>query len=233
MQALLNIPTLTNSLTSIRQFHDTIENHMRGLSALGKSEETYGDLLIPIILGKLPAELQRNLAREQNNGTWTIILKEIRIMEASNSINNQTKAFEELNLPSMTTLFHTKVNSPTPVLPHTPSTPGKSEPLYVYCNGKHYPTTCKVITDPQKRYECVKRANRCFNCLGRHRVSMCKSQTRCLTCQRKHHTSICSGKPSQKPITETTQDQSREPSSVYMLLSHPLPQLPSTQQTST
>ena len=65
------------------------------------------------------------------NGT----LKEIRIMEASNSINNQTKAFEELNPPSMTTLFHTKVNSPTPVLPHTPSTPGKSEPLCVYCNG--------------------------------------------------------------------------------------------------
>ena len=111
MQALLNIPTPTNSLTSIRQFHDTIENHMRGLSALGKSEETYGDLLIPIILGKLPAKLQRNLAREQNNGTWTInllrqaILKEIRIMEASNSINNQTKAFEEPNPPSMTTLM--------------------------------------------------------------------------------------------------------------------------------
>ena len=143
MQALLNIPTPTNSLTSIRQFHDTIENRMRGLSALGKSEETYGDLLIPIILGKLPAELQRNLAREQNNGTWTInllrqaILKEIRIMKASNSINDQTKAFEEPNPPSMTTLFHTKVNSPTPVLPHTPSTPGKSEPFCVYCNGKH------------------------------------------------------------------------------------------------
>ena len=136
-------------------------------------------------------------------------------MEASNSINNQTKAFEELNPPSMTTLFHTKVNSRTPDLSHTPSTPGKSEPLCVYCNCKHYPTTCKVITDPQKRYDCVKRANRCFNCLGRHTVSMSKSQKRCLTCQRKHHTSLCSGKPSQKPITETTQDQSREPSSVH------------------
>ena len=144
----------------------------RGLSALQKSEETYGDLLILIILGKLPTELQRNMAREQNNVTWTInllrqaILKEIRIMEASNSINNQTKTFEELNSPSMTALFHTKVNSPTPDLPHTPSTPEKGEPMCVYCNGKHYPTTCKVITDPQKRYNCVKRAN---NCLGQHR----------------------------------------------------------------
>ena len=93
---------------------------------------------------------------------------------------------------------------------------GKGEPLFVYCNGKHYLTTCKVITDPQKRYDCVKRANRCFNCLGRHRVSMCKSQKRCLTCQKKHHTSLCSVKPSQKPISETTQDQSREPSSVHI-----------------
>ena len=102
IQALLNIPTPTNSLTSIRQSHDTIENHMRGLSALGKSEETYGDLLIPIILGKLPAELQRNLAREQNNGTWTInllrqaILKEIRIMEASNPLIIKPKHLRNL-----------------------------------------------------------------------------------------------------------------------------------------
>ena len=44
---------------------------------------------------------------------------------------------------------------------------------------------------------------------------MCKSQKCCLNCQRKHHTSLCSGKPSQKPITETTQDQPREPSSVH------------------
>ena len=64
MQALLNIASPTTNLTSLRQFYDTIENHIRGLSALGKSEESFASLLIPIILGKLPVDLQRNLARE-------------------------------------------------------------------------------------------------------------------------------------------------------------------------
>ena len=63
MQALLNIPKPSTNLISLRQFYDTIENHIRGLSALGKSEESFGSLLTPVILGKLPVELQRNLAR--------------------------------------------------------------------------------------------------------------------------------------------------------------------------
>jgi hypothetical protein len=72
MQALLNIPKPSTNLISLRQFYDTIENHIRGLSALRKSEESFGSLLTPVILGKLPVELQRNLAREQNNSEWTI-----------------------------------------------------------------------------------------------------------------------------------------------------------------
>lgn len=89
MQALLNISKPVANLTSLRQFYDTIEIHVRGLAALGKSEESFGSLLVPIILGKLPTELQRTLAREQNNSQWTInllrqaILKEVTILEAA------------------------------------------------------------------------------------------------------------------------------------------------------
>ena len=87
MQALLNILNPVANLTSLRHFYDTIEIHVRGLAALGKSEESFGSLLVPIILGKLPTELQRALAREQNNFQWTInlsrqaILKEVTILE--------------------------------------------------------------------------------------------------------------------------------------------------------
>jgi len=44
-------------------------------------------MLIPIILDKLPTEVRRNLAREQNNSEWTVenlreaLLKEIWILE--------------------------------------------------------------------------------------------------------------------------------------------------------
>ena len=54
MQALLEMPSPSNLVASLRMFHDSIENHTRGLSSLGKSEGTYGDLLVLIILAKLP-----------------------------------------------------------------------------------------------------------------------------------------------------------------------------------
>ena len=63
MQALLNLPSPANDKSSLQQFYDSMETHVRGLASLGKSQETYGDLLVPIIIGKHPNNLKRNLAR--------------------------------------------------------------------------------------------------------------------------------------------------------------------------
>ena len=56
MQALLDIANPASSLSSLQLFYDTIEGHIRGLAVLGKPEESYGALLIPIVLGKLPID---------------------------------------------------------------------------------------------------------------------------------------------------------------------------------
>jgi hypothetical protein len=48
-------PTLyTSQLEDLQEFYDTLETHIRGFASLGKAQESYGDLLIPIIVGKLP-----------------------------------------------------------------------------------------------------------------------------------------------------------------------------------
>ena len=117
MQALLNISKPTTNLISLRQFYDTIEMHVRGLSALGKSEKSFGFLLVPVLPGKVPTELQRNLAREQNNFKWTInlprqaILKEVTIFEAAVPVDYTIRIYSEQNSPSYTASFHTWVNS--------------------------------------------------------------------------------------------------------------------------
>ena len=88
MQALLEIPNPTNTLTSLRMFHNTIESHSCGLSSLGKPEETYGDFLVPIMLGKLPKDIKQNLARNSNSTDWKLmlaILREIQILETGSS----------------------------------------------------------------------------------------------------------------------------------------------------
>ena len=91
MQALLDLPSPNNSLASLQLFHDSTKSHMCSLSSLEKND-SYGMLLVPIIFGKLPKEIKKNLARDHENREWTIddlqsaILKEIGILELGTCI---------------------------------------------------------------------------------------------------------------------------------------------------
>ena len=53
MQDLLDLPSPSESVNALRRFFDRMETHIRGLEALGKTQDTFGDLLVPIILSKL------------------------------------------------------------------------------------------------------------------------------------------------------------------------------------
>ena len=64
MEALLSLEKPSNSLASLQVFHDTLEQHMRSLSSLGKSSETYSSLLTPSVLSKLPVETKKHMARD-------------------------------------------------------------------------------------------------------------------------------------------------------------------------
>ena len=64
------------------------------------------------------------------------------------------------------------------------------------CKGDHFPSVCDVGTDVKKHLEIDKRGNLCYNCLGNHKVALCKSKFRCKHCKHKHHTSLC------KPIRD-------------------------------
>ena len=196
MQALLTIPNPVNSMTSLRSFHDSVENHIRGLSALGQSRDSYGALLVPIILGKLPVEIKQNLARDHPAFEWSIdelreaILKEIRIFEAGVHITPHSLT----DPPSMTATFY--AGAPQP---HHKTNRGGKDRVCVYCKGTHSATNCNVITDHHKRLEYIKKEGLCFNCLAKHRVAQCTSRNRCKQCTRKHHTSVCEAYANRKP----------------------------------
>ncbi|CAC5365412.1 unnamed protein product [Mytilus coruscus] len=88
MKALLDITPASTDLASLHVFYDRLEASVRVLEALGQSQDTYGTLLVPIILSKLPGEVRQHLAREHGSSTWTLsdlrksIQKEINIIEA-------------------------------------------------------------------------------------------------------------------------------------------------------
>ena len=45
---------------------------MRSLLTLGKSVDLYGDLLVPIMLNKLPPKTRKNMVREHDNNKWNL-----------------------------------------------------------------------------------------------------------------------------------------------------------------
>ena len=192
MQALLDMPNPDNSLTSLQLFHDSIESHMRSLSSLGKSNDSYGALLVPIILGKLPTDTKKNIARDHENREWTIsdlqgaILKEIHILELG--IQNTTTLTSQL--PAIPTASF--ITTTTRRRNHTE---GAKKHSCVFCKGNHSPLNCDVVKEHQKRVDTIKREKLCFNCFGHHKISVCTSKYRCRKCNRKHHTSICNNQP--------------------------------------
>ena len=60
MQALLNLTNPSLQLQSLQVFYDTLETHIQGLNSLGKSEDSYGALLVPIMQSKLPSEQKKS-----------------------------------------------------------------------------------------------------------------------------------------------------------------------------
>ncbi|CAB4006665.1 PREDICTED: uncharacterized protein LOC105315219 [Paramuricea clavata] len=73
MNALLNLPKVTNvdDLKALRQLHDKVESHMRGLKSLEVDSGSYGSLLTPILIDKLPKELRLE-ATKQLKEDWDL-----------------------------------------------------------------------------------------------------------------------------------------------------------------
>ncbi|KAL5007291.1 hypothetical protein ScPMuIL_016097 [Solemya velum] len=87
MQSLIDLPSPKNS-NGLKYFYDRMETYIRNLQSLGQCQDSYGTLLIPIIIRKLPADVRRNITRDNGSDKWELnslrerIRKEICIQEA-------------------------------------------------------------------------------------------------------------------------------------------------------
>ena len=232
MQALIDLQSPSATLVGLRDFHDAIEGHIRSLASLGQSQNTYGSLLVTIILGKLPTKIKQNLARTHGRQQWDLdelqkaILDEIYILEVGSHTDTHTPPL------TPTASFHTGASSKP--------TGTRSKPQCVFCKKPHSPTTCDTIKDARQRCDIVRQEKLCFNCLGHHKVSSCTSRHRCHNCRRKHHTSLCSyGQQLSEPAHSTSASTGRPPQPTHIgppnhgvHLSHTTPPANTTQQLS-
>ncbi|XP_053402668.1 uncharacterized protein LOC128557990 [Mercenaria mercenaria] len=196
MQTLLQLPAPSNTLYSLRHFHDKMETYIRGLESLGLFQETYGSLLVPIIIDKLPDEMRKHIAREHGDNNWQLdelrraINKEINIMEAGDSLS--TANVDEFGpTASFYTGARPKKNKSNIIKQVNFNHVHKNPIRCAFCEESHSSLECQKFSDVNARMRIVKQRRLCFNCLGKHQVSMCHSKHRCRYCQKKHHSSIC------------------------------------------
>ena len=136
MQALINLPIPNQPHSSLHKFHDTIKSHIRSLASLGKKEDSYGSLLVSIILEKLPGKIKQNLTWAHGKQEWTVselqsaILNELFIIEMGSQV--------EPPLPP-TAAFVTGTSKPVVNL----------KPQCLFCKGTHSPSLCNTVTDPK------------------------------------------------------------------------------------
>ena len=158
---------------------------------MGKTKETFGDFLIPIVFGKLPSVVRRNLTRDHTSDEWNIdellgaIEKEITVLESG--LERQGDSVRSTVMGS----FHTSVRRGQTVQQLGDKKIVSGKQSCTYCKGPHSSVQCNVIADVKARLDVVKRERLCFNCLGNHKSVHCNSKNRCRICHKKHHSSLC------------------------------------------
>ena len=74
VEILMNIESVISSrdLQGLRKLHDSVESHVRSLTAIGVNPASYGSLLVPVLLNKLPPELQLIASRKVAEEDWNL-----------------------------------------------------------------------------------------------------------------------------------------------------------------
>ena len=155
IQALLELPKLINKLTSLQMFHNTVEGHIHCLQSLGKSPDTLETLLVPIMLGKLPEETKKNMARAHESSQWTVqqfqvfLLKDIHIFETG----QQTSSLVSQERPLPTASFYTGAEWKPG---HRRREQTNKQPMCLYCKGSHHTSNCEICKDLESRLAIIK-----------------------------------------------------------------------------
>ncbi len=180
MDALLQLEGVTSSqnIRTLRRLFDSVSSHIRSLKSLALKSDSYGSLLCPVLLAKLPADLQLIISRKVSEEDWKLEL----LMAAVEAIT----ARERIRVNQSVQSRHPSCRSEDKV-PHTATTlvSGKARrvtdtPPCCYCSQSHPAATCDVVVEIEARRESLRRSGRCFSCLRRGHLSRaCRSTNRC------------------------------------------------------
>ena len=193
MEKLLKLrPCTGEKPNQLRYLFDKISIHLRGLESLGVTSENNGATLIPVLMGKLPADIRVQVARLTSNDAWSLkeilelLENEVEAREVGESIKANDERVQFSSNPRNPPIRNTASTLYTDMEKRKPNI------TCVYCNGEHYSASCERIKDISQRVSILKQKGKCFVCLRYgHRKNQCRLNKLCKHCRGKHHQSIC------------------------------------------
>lgn len=207
MEGLVKVAAVTvdNDLKRLRLLYDRVEAHVRALQALGIHSESYGKLLVPLLMEKLPPNMRLIISRAIDQPEWDldVVLKafdsEIEARERCEPIGtNPSDSFTPKKPLSSQT--NKGKDAPTGATLTNQSEPPVS---CTFCKQSHPSASCGTVTDISARRNLLKQQGRCFVCLRRnHLARNCSPNKVCRICSGKHHMSICENASRGSSISE-------------------------------
>ena len=136
-----------------------MESNVRGLSALGFVESSYGGLLSPISVIKMPPEFHFIMSCELSEEEWDLeSVMDIfqREIEAREHSTGATLSQTRKPLPTVLSLV-TGANSALATC--------------TYCSQPHLSDTCQKVREPEERKQVLRAGGCCFVCLRQNHLS--------------------------------------------------------------
>ena len=196
MEGLVKVAAVTvdNDLKRLRLLYDRVEAHVRALQALGIHCESYGKLLVPLLMEKLPPNMRLIISRAIDQPEWDldVLLKafdsEIEARERCESIGTNPSDSFTPKRP-----FSSQANKGKDVPTGATITNQSEHPIScTFCKQSHPSASCGTVTDIGARRNLLKQQGRCFVCLRRnHLARNCSLNKVCRICSGNHHMSIC------------------------------------------
>ncbi len=187
---LLNLDTKKETLLDLKSFYDQLQLHVRGLETLGKTQDSYGELLTMILRDKMSEDLRKTLARDHRKTSWTLeelsiaLFREIQVKEEELTKKKQ----DAVKSPQYSAAAFT-----------ADATPKKKDIGCPYCGKSHKAKDCTDFTTVSQRLQVARNKGLCYNCLKKHEdgssfAANCQRGS-CAKCKGKHHTTLHRDKP--------------------------------------
>ncbi|XP_022802638.1 uncharacterized protein LOC111340115 [Stylophora pistillata] len=191
----------------LRSLYDFAETKYRALQALAVEEQSHSEVVVPVLLKKLPDSIRLTITRGKEYLQWALgdmlkaLLVEVELREDHCLTQHRVGSGDEIKEPfTSSALF----------------TPKGQDQRCAFCLGIHPPEECKV-TNIEERKKLLLKFGRCFKCINKgHHACDCKVTVKCKNCKGPYNTCLCDGKSQKVSEGDNSQPVASSPSSLLV-----------------